>query len=116
MANDKPRNVISVSDLEDIEANPDPVRVPLKGGKFVTFPDVYDMPLEDAEEFFDELARGQAENNLSRPLKRWLSEKDYAALLAQYGTIRKLQPVVERVMAAYEKSWGTVGEGNDSES
>lgn len=115
MASDKPTNIISVSDL-DTETNQDPVRVPLKGGKFVTFPDVYDMPLEEAEDFFRALALAEQTAVFTPVLKRWLSDDDYKALVEAYPTLRKLQPVIERVMAVYEKSWGPVGEGNASES
>lgn len=115
MANDKPKNIVSVSDL-DFEANPDPVRVPLKGGKFVTFPDVYDMPIEEAEQFFEDVARGQQTGRITPSLKRWLSPDDYAALVEAFPTLRSLMPVVERVMAAYEKSWGAPGEGDASTS
>src|SRR5699024_5730915 len=55
VANDKPKNVISVADLDDISENPAPIKVPLKGGGFITFPDVFDMPIEDAETFFREV-------------------------------------------------------------
>lgn len=116
MAGDKPKNIVSISDLDDIEANPDPVKIPLKSGKFVTFPDVWDMPLEDAEAFFAQFYRAQETNQFSSVLKMWLSEDDYEAFMGQFGTLRKLGPVIERVMNAYEKSWGTPGEGDDSES
>ncbi|WP_152203635.1 hypothetical protein [Georgenia thermotolerans] len=109
MANDKPKNVISVSDL-DSEVNHDPVRVPLKSGKFVTFPDIYDAPVEEAEAFFQEIAHGQATGKITPALRKWLSPEDYDALLEQFPTLRALTPVIERVMAAYEKSWGTPGE------
>lgn len=115
MPTDKPKNVISISDLE-YEANPDPVKVPLKDGKFITFPDVFDMPIEDAEGFFRDLYKGQQSNQLTPALKRWLSEDDYKALVGQFPTFRALSPVIERVMARYEESWGSPGEGPASES
>lgn len=114
MATDKPKNVISVSDLEDIEENPDPIRVPLKGGKFITFPDVYDMPIEDAEAFFREVNRGMNSGILTGALRKWLSEEDVAALLEAFPTYRRLNPVIQRVMAKYEAQWGTEGEGSAS--
>lgn len=114
MASDKPKNVISVSDLGDIEENPDPIKVPLKGGKFVTFPDVYDMPIEEAESFFLEVNRGMNSGILTAALRKWLSEEDFAALIEAFPTYRKLNPVIQRVMTKYEAQWGTEGEGGAS--
>lgn len=114
MASDKPKNVISVSDLDDIEDNPHPVRVPLKGGKFVTFPDVLDMPLEETERFFMQINRALETNIMSPALKEWLSKDDYEALIGQYPTYRKLKPVIERVMSKYEAQWGDEGNGSAS--
>lgn len=111
MATDKPKNVISVSDLDDIEENPDPVRIALKGGKQITFPDVFDMPIQDAEAFFRDLSSGMANAVLTPALRRWLSEEDYEALIEAFPTYRKLNPVVNRVMSKYEAQWGTEGEG-----
>lgn len=114
MAGDKPKNVISVSDLDDIEENPDPIKVPLKGGKFVTFPDVFDMPIEDAERFFAALNRGMADGMITSALRSWLSKGDMEALLEAYPTYRKLNPVIQRVMTKYEAQWGAEGEGDAS--
>ena len=114
MANDKPKNVISVADLDDISENPDPIKVPLKGGGFITFPDVFDMPIEDAETFFREVNRGMSNGILTAALRKWLSEDDFDALVEAFPMYRKLNPVVQRVMQKYEAQWGTEGEGSAS--
>lgn len=114
MSTDKPKNVISVTDLDDIEENPDPVRIALKGGKFITFPDIFDMPIAEAEAFFYEMNRGMGNAIVTPTLQRWLAKDDYEALMSAYPTLRKLRPVIERVMAKYEAQWGTEGEGSAS--
>jgi len=111
MAGDKPKNVISVADLDDVSENPDPIKIALKGGKTITFPDVYDMPLEEAESFFREVGKGLNSGILTPALKRWLSVDDYTALVDAFPTYRRLNPVIRRVMDKYERQWGTEGEG-----
>lgn len=114
MATDKPKNVINVADLDDIAENPDPVRVPVGDSKTVTFPDLFDLPIEQAEEFFAEMYRGMDRAILTPALKKWLSKDDYDALLKAYPTFRKLNPIIRRVMDKYEASWGAEGEGDAS--
>jgi len=116
VANDKPKNIISVADLDDIAENPDPITIALKDGTKITFPDVYDMPLEEAEDFFRELTRGMNTGIMTPALKKWLPEEDYKALIKAFPTVRRLGPVIERVMAKYEAQWGSEGEGRASTS
>src|SRR5690606_42001716 len=111
MAGDKPKNIISVADLDDIAENPDPITIALKDGTKITFPDVYDMPLEEAEAFFRELTRGMNTGIMTPALKTWLSEEDYKALTKASPTVRRLGPVIERVMAEYEARCGTEAAG-----
>lgn len=109
---DKPLGNIKRVPVEAV--NTDPAQYPLSNGKLVTFPDVYDLPLEDAEAFFDDINAAQSTGKLSPALKRWLEPEDYAALISEYPTPRKLGPVVNAVMSYYESVWGNQGEGTAS--
>lgn len=51
---------------------------------------------------------------LTAALREWLSEEDFDALIEAFPTYRKLNPVIQRVMAKYEAQWGTEGEGGAS--
>ena len=116
MAGDKPKNIISVADLDDIAENPDPITIALKDGTKITFPDVYDMPIAEAESFFQEVGRGMNSGVMTPALKKWLAEEDYKALIKAFPTVRRLGPVVQRVMQKYEAQWGAEGEGSASTS
>lgn len=111
--NDKPLGNIKRVAVES--ENTDPAQYPLANGKLVTFPDVYDLPLEEAEAFFDDINDAQRSGKLSPALKRWLTPEDYKALTAEYPTPRKLGPVVSAVMSHYESVWGVQGEDTASE-
>lgn len=113
--NDKPLGNIKRVKIEN-EVNQDPALYPLANGHLVEFPDVFDMPLEEAENFFDELNRAQAAGKVTPILKKWLSKEDYAELVAEYSTPRKIKPVFEAIMSYYEGIWGDAGEGSASES
>ena len=113
--NDKPLGNIKRVKIEN-ETNQDPAQYPLANGRLVTFPDVYDMEIEEAESFFDQLNSARQSGKLTPVLKRWLEPEDYKALVAEYGTPRKLGPVVNAVMSYYEGVWGNEGEDTASES
>jgi len=112
---DKPIGNIKRVDVGD-EINPDPAMYPLKSGKLVVFPDVFDLPIEEAEHFLDQLAIAESNGKITPVLKKWLSEEDYKALLEEYPTIRKLRPVFNGVMNYYYSIWGNPGEEDASES
>ena len=65
---------------------------------------------------FDALEYAERSNKILPLLKRWLSKEDYADLLAEYPTIRKIKPVFYGVMNYYYEIWGAPGEGDASES
>ena len=117
MAGDKLKNVVSVADLEtEVAENEDPITIALKSGKRITFPDVYDMPLAEAEAFFREVARAQGSGVFTPVLDKWLPKEDVKALTEAFPTYRRLNPVVQRVMQKYEAQWGSEGEGDASAS
>lgn len=103
---DKPLGNIKRISL-DQETNPEPARYPLKSGRLVTFPDIFDFPTEKAEDFLDELNVSQQSGHVSSFLKKWLTEADYKALTAEYDTMRKIRPVVMAVTHHYEGVWGS---------
>lgn len=113
--NDKPLGNIKRVPVED-EINQDPALYPLKSGKLITFPDIFDMPTKQAEQFLRDMDTKARAGRVSEILEDWLSPADYKALDAEYPTLRKVKPVFEAVMAYYESIWGTAGEDNASES
>ena len=112
---DKPLGNIKRIPIET-EVNHDPAKYPLKDGTLVLFPDVYDLPVEEAEQFLDEASEAQYTGKVTPVLKKWLSEEHYKALVAEYKSLRQLGAVLQSVMAYYEGVWGNQGEGNASEA
>jgi len=113
--NDKPLGNIKRVPVE-AEVNQDPAMYPLKSGKLVTFPDIFDLPIEEAEDFLDQMNQAAREGKISPLLKKWLSEEDYEALSGEYPTLRKIKPVFYAVMNYYQGVWGDAGEGTASAS
>lgn len=107
--NDKPIGTIKRVTLSD-ELNQDPATYPLSNGKLVTFPDIFDMRTEEAEEFLDQMNQAARDGKISPVLKKWLSADDYEALDAEYPTMRKIRPVFYAVMNYYQGVWGDQGE------
>ena len=112
---DKPLGNIKRIKIEN-EVNPDPAQYPLKDGTLVEFPDIFDMPIEQAEEFLDKANHAQYTGKITPFLKEWLSQEHYQALVAECNTLRKIRPVFEAVMNYYQGIWGDQGEGNASEN
>lgn len=112
MANDKPNINLTLTSLEAEVSKPEPFVLALKGGKRVTFPDIFDMPADEADAFLDDIRSGGD----FRFLEKWLSEADFEAYKAAKIPLRVHMAVVQRVMAYYEGTIGKPGEGNASES
>lgn len=109
---DKPQAPnLTFASLDSID-KPTPFVYFTKSNKRVTFPDVFDMEFEAAEEFLFDMA----DKRNSEVLRKWLSDKDYAAIKADRLTLRQLQTLIERVQAHYEGTLGSAGEGDASES
>lgn len=110
---DKPRTPdFSFSDLDNLE-KPEPFVYTTKASKRVTFPDVFDMEAEEAENFLREMGTNPWNTEV---LQKWLPAKDYAALKADRLTLRQLSVLFERVQAHYEGRLGDSGEGSDSDA
>lgn len=116
MATPKSKNVLKVTDILDLKENSEPVQVPVGDSKLVTFPDIFDWEMEEGERFLREMNRAANELNVVPFLKKWISEDDYEALKKRFPSYRKMAALVNRVMAKYEESWGTVGEDRASEN
>ncbi|UKA59157.1 hypothetical protein [Arthrobacter sp. FW306-2-2C-D06B] len=114
MANDKPNISLTLAALEAEVAKPEPFVLALKGGKRITFPDLYDMPAVEAKEFFDQF-EGADRTDFSL-LEQWLSKPDYEAYVEARLPLRVHAALVERVMAYYQQTVGTPGEGAASKS
>jgi hypothetical protein len=105
---DKPNVSLSLASLEAEVSTPEPFVVALKGGKRITFPDLFDLPADEAEEFFKDL-QGSGQTDFAF-LAKWLSAEDFEAYKAAKVPLRVHAALVERVMAYYQGTLGTPGE------
>jgi len=112
MAVDKPSINLSLAALEAEVAKPEPFVLALSGGKRVTFPDLFDMPADEATSFFEDLG----DNDDFKFLAKWLSKADFEAYKAAKVPLRVHKVLIQRVMAYYEQTVGTSGEGTASAS
>jgi hypothetical protein len=114
MANDKPNINLTLAALEAEVVKPEPFVLALSGGKRITFPDLFDLPADEAEEFFEDFRKpGKSDFGF---LEKWLSPTDFEAYKAAKIPLRVHMAVVQRVMAYYEQTVGTPGEGGASAS
>ena len=109
---DKPKIHATFAALDAIE-KPEPYVYATKAGKRVTFPDIFDMEFEAAEEFLRDLASDQWNSSV---LRKWLTDKDFAALKADKLSLRQMNALTEMVRAHYEGTLGDAGEGSASAS
>jgi hypothetical protein len=113
MTIDKPNVMLTLANLEAEVAKPEPFVLALKSGKRITFPDIFDMPAEDAEAF---LASMEGAKNDFSALEKWLSSEDFAKYKEAKLTLRVHKALIERVTAYYEQTVGTPGEDSASAS
>ncbi|MGM7776138.1 hypothetical protein ACSVHC_08985 [Arthrobacter sp. KNU-44] len=113
-ANDKPNINLTLAALEAEVAKPEPFVLGLKNGKRITFPDLFDMPVDEGNEFFKDLEE-TGQNDFAF-LEKWLSEKDFEAYKAEKIPMRVHAALVERVMNYYQQTVGKPGEGAASAS
>ena len=113
MANDKPNINITVAQLEQEAPKPEPYVLALKGGKRVTFPDLYDRPADEAEDFLKSFSK---EQNDFKNLEKWLPKADFEAYKAAKLPLRAHALLIDKVMAYYQSSLGLPGEGDASAS
>lgn len=93
---------------------PEPFRFAIGNSKIVTFPDLYDVPVEEAEEFLEQL------NNLGSNdmefLGNWLSEEDFELYKSAGLKLRQHARLMNMVLDYYEASMGKRPEGSASAS
>lgn len=111
---DKPSINLSLAALQAEIGKPEPFVLALSNSKRITFPDIFDLPASEAEEFFEDM-RSNGQNDFDF-LKKWLSEEDYEAYKAQKVPLRVHSALIERVMDYYQSTLGTKGEGTASAS
>lgn len=112
MATDKPKINFSFSELDNEVENPDPFVYTTKASKRVTFPDLYGMDADEGEKFLWEL-RTKPDGVV---IKKWLSADDQANLAEDKLSLRQRTTLLQHVMAYYEGTMGTPGEGPASAS
>lgn len=115
MANDKPSVNLTLASLEAEIAAPEPFILALRGGKRITFPDLYGMPVDEAEEFFKDFNPNSGKNDLNL-LEKWLSAADFEAYKAAKIPLRVHGALLERVTNYYQQTVGKPGEDSASKS
>lgn len=111
---DKPNVNLTLSSLKAETASPEPFVFAIDAATRITFPDLFDIPVEEAEAFFEDMDRyGQ---NDMKFLKKWLSEKDYETYRAAGLNLRTHAAIMRRVLDYYEGTMGRKGEGSASRS
>lgn len=114
MALDKPNVNLSLAALEAEASKPEPFVLALTGSKRITFPDLYDLPVVEAEEFFRDLAAsGQTDLDF---LAKWLSKSDFEAYKAAKVPLRVHKVLIQRVLGYYEQTVGDEGNASASAS
>ena len=109
---DTPKTNLSFADLDrEIDA-PEPYVYTTKSSKRVTFPDIFAMEADEAEELLVD-AQTMPDGKF---LRKWLSEEDLAKLAEDKLTLRHRSMLVQNVMAYYEGTLGDRGEGSASGS
>lgn len=112
MSTDKPKVTYSFSELEAEYGTPEPFVYTTKASKRVTFPDIFDLPAEEAEKFLTDMeTRNDSEN-----LKAWLSGKDHEALVEDKLSLRQRKNLMFKVLNYYQGVMGDSGEDTASGS
>lgn len=88
----------------DKQESPTPFVYATKTGARVTFPDIFGLEFEEAEQFLSDIQR-TTDNSVV--LRKWLSPADYEKLRKDRLTLRQLVTLVESAQAHYEASVGS---------
>lgn len=111
------KNSFSLNSIRKETQTAEPVDVTLDDGSFVRFPAPATMPAEDADAILEMGER--LELGMVRPtavLKAWLSEEDYARLMAEKLSYDEIGDLVLNVMTHFEDTSGTSGEDDASQN
>ena len=111
---DKPNVNLSLAALEAEIGKPEPFVLALSGSKRITFPDLYDIPVDEAEEFFKDLEESKG-GDLAM-FEKWLSKADFAAYKAAKIPLRVHAALAKKVTDYYQQSMGDAGEDAASAS
>lgn len=95
----------------DAEELPQPYVYMTKKNHRVTFPDIFNMEADEGSKFLREVETSTDDDAV---LKKWLTREDYAAYKEDKLTLRQRMRLMEAVMAYYQNSLGTPGEGQAS--
>jgi hypothetical protein len=96
----------------DAEEIPEPFVYVTKANHRVTFPDIFDMEAEEGQKFLLDVET----KDDKEVLEKWLTKADLDALQKDKLTLRQRMRLMEAVMAYYQASLGTPGEGQASAS
>lgn len=110
---DKPTVQYSIAKLDKEVEIAEPFQVALSKSKIITFPDVYAMEAEGAEELMDRIQTDASNWTL---IREWLSAEDADALKAEKLALIKLVRLVKTAVQYYEDFYGKPGEGAASAS
>jgi hypothetical protein len=108
--NDHPNVKVSVSlsSLESEAEYGEAFTVALSNNKVISFPNPGEMPFDEAEEFMQGAEGGQRSTDV---LKRWLSEEDYALLMAEKPSLLVMMALMDKVSSHYEAIFGSGPKG-----
>lgn len=111
MAVDKPKVNLTFAQLEAEAAAPEPYVFVLPNSKRITFPDIFDMEAEEADDFLEQFK--DAKNDFGI-LEKWLPKADFEEYRKAKLKLRMHGLLVQKVMAYYENTFGSPEKGNAS--
>lgn len=114
---DKPDMHIIKTPKLDLEGTLKPVGLSSPDGKvLVKFPNFYNSPAEEAEEFMAELDNAMSTGRVTPVMRKWLPVKEYEKLKKGWPTYAAMMSAAGEVFEAMGEMFGTLGEGNASEN
>lgn len=111
-ATDKPSAPNLTFAALDAEETPEPFVYVTKTNHRVTFPDIFEMPADEGQQFLIEVETKPDDEIL----EKWLTKADLEALKKDRLTLRQRMRLMEAVMSYYQSSLGTPGEEQASAS
>lgn len=110
---DTPASVhLTEQDLLDESQAPEPFVFALSSSKRIVFPDLFDLPANEADEFLTEMEK-YGKNDF-KFLEKWLPEKDFKTYKEANLPLRAHARLMTRVLNYYRATLGDEGEDNAS--
>ncbi|AYD89668.1 hypothetical protein D5R93_05710 [Actinomyces lilanjuaniae] len=108
-------NLSRLSSLEN-ETTREPFRVGVGASKFITFPDINDLPFEKADTIITQVEAADSGGlpSMRSLLESWLSEEDYRLLKEARPSMRTVAALIRSLMEYYQEAVGTPGEDGSS--